>query len=188
MDQNYATFLGFTISFVAFFSFRAVASWVNARRREREAFYRTEAVKKVAEMQGTVPPAVLELLREALTPRPESPHPQWLAATREYRREREAYYKSETLKKIAEMQGAGAGSLLEYLREEERNDARRRREGVKLGGFITVSVGVALVVVLRAMDTERPVYLVGLIPAFVGVVLLAYAYVMAPNDSSGRPS
>jgi len=47
----------------------------------------------------------------------------------ERRREREAYYKSETLKKIAESQGPGSSSALELLREEERIEARRRREG-----------------------------------------------------------
>jgi len=39
--------------------------------------------------------------------------------SRERRREREAYYRSETLRKIAETQGAGGNSAIEFLREDE---------------------------------------------------------------------
>ena len=39
----------------------------------------------------------------------------------ERRKEREAYYKSETLRKIAEAQNAGGNSAVEFLRENERN-------------------------------------------------------------------
>src|SRR5215831_13828745 len=80
------------------------------------------------------------------------------------RSEREAYYKSETLKKIAESQGAGASSAIEYLREEERNAERRRREGTKLGGLVTGAVGISLMIFLRAIVPDEPIYLVALIP------------------------
>jgi Flp pilus assembly protein TadB len=178
VNQNYALFLGFAISFVALFSCVAVASWAHARRREREALYKSEAIKKVAEMQGTAPESLVQLLREALTPKPE--FPKYPIPAQQYRREREAYYRSETLKKVAEMEGTGASTVLEFLREEERNEDRRRREGVKLGGLLTATVGVGLLVVLHAM-VPGPVYIVGLIPALIGVALLVYAYVLAPR-------
>jgi hypothetical protein len=98
------------------------------------------------------------------------------------RREREAYYKSETLKKIAETQGTGGSAALEFLREDERNAMRRRREGIKLGGLITAAVGIGLMVFLRAEERSEPAYLLGLIPLLVGTVLLAYAYLLAPRD------
>ena len=98
------------------------------------------------------------------------------------RKEREAYYRSETLKKLAETQGAGAGSALEFLREENRLGARRRREGQKLGGLITAAVGVGMMIFLRAVEHEESAYLVGLIPLLVGVALLTYAYVLAPKE------
>ena len=65
------------------------------------------------------------------------------------RKEREAYYKSETLKKLAEAQGTGASSAVELVKEEERIALRRRLEGQKLGGLITVAVGVGLMVFLK---------------------------------------
>jgi hypothetical protein len=95
------------------------------------------------------------------------------------RKEREAYYRHETMKKVAEMPGEGGLAL---LREEARNNARRRRENIKLGGLITLGVGIGLMIFLRAIDSGQPVHLVGLIPLFVGVALLMHCYVLAPKD------
>lgn len=95
------------------------------------------------------------------------------------RREREAYYRHETMKKISEMPGE---SGLALLREDERNTTRRRQENIKLGGLITSAVGVGLIVFLRAIETREPAYLVGLIPFLVGFALLIYSYVLAPKD------
>ena len=98
------------------------------------------------------------------------------------RREREAYYKSEVLKKIAETAGAGATSALEIMREEERIADRRRQAGLRLGGVITLAVGIGMMVFLRALEHDEPVYLVGLIPLLIGVALLAYSYLLAPKE------
>jgi len=98
------------------------------------------------------------------------------------RKEREAYYKSETLKKLAEAQGTGANSAVELVKEEERVALRRRLEGQKLGGLITVAVGIGLMVFLKAVDHDHATYLVGLIPLLVGAALLAYSYVLAPKN------
>jgi hypothetical protein len=100
------------------------------------------------------------------------------------RREREAYYKSETLKKIAETQGPGAVSALEFLREQEKISARRRREGQKLGGLISLAVGIGLIAFLdKIHNPDIPqANLVGLIPILVGFVLLLYTYLLAPKE------
>lgn len=102
----------------------------------------------------------------------------------ERRREREAYYRSETIRKIAETQGAGGSSAIEFLREEEKNAARRRQEGQKLGGLITVAVGIGMMVFIAAVDRNdpEPAYLVGLIPLLIGVALLSYSYLLAPKQ------
>jgi len=92
------------------------------------------------------------------------------------RREREAYYKSETLKKIAEMP---AESGLELLRENEHNAFRRRREDLKLGGLVWLAAGIGVMVFLNAI--AQAISLAGAIPALVGVALLAYAYLLAPK-------
>jgi len=98
------------------------------------------------------------------------------------RKEREAYYKSETLKKIAENSGEGAKSALEVLREQEKNFVKRRLEGMKIGGLVTAAVGIGVMVFLRGIVHEEPVYLVGLIPLLIGVALLIYSFLFAPKE------
>jgi hypothetical protein len=86
----------------------------------------------------------------------------------------QAYYRNETLKRVAEMQGGGAESMLQYLREEERNAVRRQREGIKLASFIGCAAGIGLAVFLWSVVPDRPVYAVGLIPILTGLALGAY--------------
>ena len=73
--QDLAVALGWGIVAIAFFSYLGVKSWLDAQRREREAFYRSEAIKKVAEMHGTVSEPVLAALRDSLKPPPQTPPP-----------------------------------------------------------------------------------------------------------------
>jgi hypothetical protein len=96
------------------------------------------------------------------------------------RREREAYYKSDTLKKVAEAQGAPA--VLELLREEQKQAAIKRREGLKLGGLINLAVGLGLMIFLAALIPKDPVYLVGVIPLLIGAVLLGYGLFLYPRE------
>jgi hypothetical protein len=110
------------------------------------------------------------------------------------RKEREAFYKSETLRKVAEAQGSGGNAALDYLREQEtiaaqrraeetRNSAWRRREGLKIGGLVNVAIGMALMIFLHELlrNHNQEIYLCGLIPLFIGVALLVYAYFLAPK-------
>ena len=97
------------------------------------------------------------------------------------RKERVAYYRSETLKKIAETAGPGSNAHLEYMHEEEQISIRQLRESIKLGSLITGAVGIALMVFLRGVAHEEPVYLVGLIPLLIGVALFVYAQFLAPK-------
>jgi len=98
------------------------------------------------------------------------------------RREREAYYKSETLKKIIEKEGPAANAALELFREEERNATRRRVEGFKLGGLVMAAIGIGLFPLLRGIAPDEGVYLAGFIPLLIGVALLAYGYILAPKN------
>ena len=98
------------------------------------------------------------------------------------RREREAFYQSETLKKIAESTAPGAAAALDIIREQARIVERSRVEGQRLGGFVTIAVGLGLAVLLKFLVTDEPVYLVGLIPLLVGVALLVYVAKFAPKE------
>ena len=53
-----------SVGAVAVFSFVAVAVWSDNRRKEREAYYRSEALKKMIEAQGTGASSAVELLRQ----------------------------------------------------------------------------------------------------------------------------
>jgi hypothetical protein len=99
--------------------------------------------------------------------------------------EREAYYKADMLKKIAEM-GGERNQALEYLREEERIKAARKIAVVKLGGLINVGIGLGLMIFLKALVPWKPIYLVGTIELFIGMALLVYAFWLAPKPET-RP-
>ena len=59
-------------------------------------------------------------------------------------KEREAFYKAETIRRITEASGEGAKAAIELMREESRMERLKEREGMKIGGLICVGVGVAL--------------------------------------------
>jgi hypothetical protein len=97
------------------------------------------------------------------------------------RKEREAFYKAETFRRLAESSGEGAKAAIELLREQARLENIKKREGMKIGGVINICVGVALVIFLRILIGSGPgsPYLCGLIPALVGVALLVYVFFLA---------
>jgi hypothetical protein len=114
---------------VATFGFFAVASWANARRREREAFYR-----------------------------------------------------SEVLKKLAESGESGSAAALEMFREQQRIGHQNRLETQRLGGLILAAVGLGLMPLLKGVASHEAAWLSGLIPALIGAALLIYSYGMAPRQ------
>ena len=99
------------------------------------------------------------------------------------RKEREAFYRAETLRRVSEAPGEAAKAALELLHEEERIRAVKQLEGMKVGGLVNLGLGVALPIFLRFMIGGGPgsPYLCGLIPMFIGLALLCYALFLAPN-------
>ncbi len=98
------------------------------------------------------------------------------------RKEREEYYRNETLKKIAESSGEGAKAAIELLREQNKTVTKRRLEGLKLGGLITAVVGIGVMALLHGLVNDEPVYLAGLIPLLIGLALLTYTFLLAPKE------
>lgn len=97
------------------------------------------------------------------------------------RKEREAFYKAEMFRRLSESSGDSAKTALDLLREESRQERIKKREGMKIGGVITLGVGVAMVIFLSFMtgSGRGTPFFVGLIPAFVGLAMLVYVYFMA---------
>ena len=56
----------------------------------------------------------------------------WLESRR---KEREAFYKSETLRRIAESSPNGAKAALELMEQQNYNEQVKKREGIKIGGL-----------------------------------------------------
>ena len=100
----------------------------------------------------------------------------WLESRR---KEREAFYQAETVRRVAEASGDGAKATVELLREQSRQERSKRREGMKIGGLINIGVGVGLLVFLHALVHDAPVYLCGMIPGLIGVAMLSYVYFLA---------
>jgi len=99
------------------------------------------------------------------------------------RREREAFYRSEVLKKLADAGPSGSSAALEMFREQQRTAVRNRLESQRLAGLILTAVGVGLMPLLKGVASHESAWLSGLIPTLVGAVLLIYAYGVAPRQA-----
>ena len=105
------------------------------------------------------------------------------------RKEREAYYKNETMRRLTENQGAGADAAIALMREEDRLQTLRRLEGLKLGGLVTTAVGIGVMIFLGIATDENHLIgvAIGIIPLVVGLALLLYAYRLAPKSQREQP-
>ena len=100
----------------------------------------------------------------------------WIDARR---KEREAFYKAETIRRLTEATGEGAKAAIELLREDDRLQRVRRLEGMKIGGLITLAVGVALSIFVGLIGAPGFFYVAGLVPGLIGVAMLVYVYFLA---------
>jgi uncharacterized membrane protein YeaQ/YmgE (transglycosylase-associated protein family) len=92
-------------------------------------------------------------------------------------KEREAFYKAETIRRVAEASGEGAKAALELLQQQSRMERQRKREGMKIGGIICIAVGAALSLLIYFNHGGG--FGVGFMPAFIGAALLVYVYLLA---------
>ena len=97
-------------------------------------------------------------------------------------KEREAYYKNDMIKKVAESQQPGANAALELMREEFRLNALRAKQGLKIAGLILFGIGIGLFIFLHALISDAPIYLVGVLVLLIGVALFASSYVVTVSE------
>jgi Flp pilus assembly protein TadB len=104
----------------------------------------------------------------------------WIDARTAERRARERF---ALLRRLADQPSDNVQRVIDLMREDDAREARReeqkqeeaRREELK-AGVILVATGVALAIFLGNLMPTRALWAVGLIPAFVGVVVGAFAY------------
>jgi hypothetical protein len=104
------------------------------------------------------------------------------------RKERETYYRHETYRKIMENPGDSTRAVVRLMRQEEMQQQRRRLDGLRLGGMITFVVGIGAMIFLYALIEDEPIYLAGIIPALIGLVLIVYGFFLPgkPTDQIDR--
>jgi hypothetical protein len=94
------------------------------------------------------------------------------------RKEREAFYRSETIRRVAEASPDSSRATIDLLHAQNRIGLMKTREALKIAGIINVGVGVALIPFLGALVNWN-VGLCGLIPACIGMAMLVYVYILA---------
>jgi carboxyl-terminal processing protease len=97
------------------------------------------------------------------------------------RREREACYRHEVELKLAERGELTPERLAQLRQTEDHERWRRRREALKLAGFVTAACGAGMLLALRGTEDDAPRG-VGWIPLLIGIFLLLYVYVLGPKS------
>jgi hypothetical protein len=103
------------------------------------------------------------------------PFTTWLESRR---KEREAFYKAETLRRVSESSADSSKASIEFLREQNRMVQFKTIEGLKIGGLIMTGTGIGVIVLLWALAGPT-VSVCGVIPMLIGVAMLAYVYLLA---------
>ena len=93
---------------------------------------------------------------------------------------------NDTYRKTYEPPGMGAEAV-RVLRQEERR-RQKEIEGYKRGGLITAAAGIGFGTFLYFTESLSSLYLVGLVPLMIGLVLILYGFVLAPRSSTGSRS
>lgn len=99
----------------------------------------------------------------------------WLESRR---KEREAFYKADTLRRVSEASGDAGKSSIEFLREQNRIVQLKTIEGLKIGGVIMVGIGLGVVILLYVLAGPA-VSTCGLVPLFIGLAMLIYVHFLA---------
>ena len=102
------------------------------------------------------------------------------------RKEREAFFRHELLKKLAENPSSNADQVMALIRQEEIDRLERQRSGLRLGGWVTLAVGIGVMLLLSQLVRERGLWVAGAIPALVGAALLVHTFGMVRKTAPNR--
>jgi hypothetical protein len=93
----------------------------------------------------------------------------------ERRKEREAHYRGELMKKMLEQPGPAAERILQMMRDEEVRATVQKREGRRLGSLVSMAVGVGIALLFLALEPGTALWTVGSIPFLIGAVIFAFS-------------
>lgn len=93
----------------------------------------------------------------------------WASSQRD---QREMKYRYELYQRMVEHPGPVADEVRTLLEKDAEHRLAAEIADKRSGGFVVLAVGIGLGTALYFLVPDQPVYLVGLVPGFVGVVLL----------------
>lgn len=92
------------------------------------------------------------------------------AWAKQRRSERDSYYRHELVKQMAE-KGGDNDQVLSFMREEARVRQLVRKQGLIVGGLVTLAIGIGYMIAFQFVEDE--IWAFGTIPTLVGLALLA---------------
>lgn len=99
--------------------------------------------------------------------------------TKQRRRDRSAFYAHELARRLAEGGEISEEGALEMIREQGAEEYRRRREGLRVAGVVSIAAGLGILVFFSHIDAENMP--IAVIPIFIGVALLVAAFLPRPK-------
>ena len=109
----------------------------------------------------------------------------WITARAAERKMRERY---ALLKHLSERPAESVQLVLEQLHQDDARELEREREkaavawrGQNMGAAIVLAIGVLLTLFLYFIAPNKPIWLIGLMPVLVGVVLAVAGWLEKPK-------
>lgn len=109
----------------------------------------------------------------------------WITARAAERKMRERY---ALLKHLAERPAESVQLVLEQLHQDDARELEREREkaavawrGQNMGAAVTLAIGVLLALFLYFIAPNRPIWLIGMMPVMVGVILAISGWLEKPK-------
>lgn len=96
------------------------------------------------------------------------------------RRERESYYRYEFRRRMLEAGKFDANDVRALAEFEQQAGIASGKRAIQITGVLFTAMGAGMLSGLRFIQDE-PIWMVGYIPLSIGIGLMAYGFLMAPN-------